>query len=264
MLRFLGNRCGMKIISYFGNLYLHHFKDDVIEIKERGFDTIIFCVTHTDLLYSLDNIKEMKEYAESEGLKTVAGPWGLAGIFGGEAISLVNAKRDGMAATKALVFEWINTMEETGFKNIFLDEPHLGSHSENLQFIKKMVDVFRLYELQFILCLSDDRFDAMTDEEIKELPVNVFGVSNYFWHGRWPEIEQKSIERIERLTRLRPDNLIFIQGFDLPANRNLLPFLIQNICKEKQVKHIGFWGFRCAEATSSKRAIDHKIIWELI
>lgn len=254
----------MKIISYFGNLYLHHFKKDVEEIKDRGFDTIIFCVTHTDLLYSLENIREMKEYAESEGLKTVAGPWGLAGIFGGEAISLVNAERDGLAETKFLVFEWIQKMIEIGFKNIFLDEPHLGGKDENIDFIKTTIRLFDLYELNFILCLSDDRFDAMTDEEIKGMPVRVFGVSNYFWHNRWEEIEQKSIDRIERLTRLRHDNLIFIQGFDLPKNRNLLPFLILKICKEKQVKHIGFWGFRCAEATSSKRPDDHQLIWKLI
>jgi hypothetical protein len=92
----------MMITSYFGNLYLNHFKKDCKEIKRHGFDTILFCVTENDTYWNIDNIKAMKEYAESQDLKTIADPWGLANVFGGEAVSTVDYRRDGLKKALAL------------------------------------------------------------------------------------------------------------------------------------------------------------------
>jgi hypothetical protein len=97
----------MIIVSYFGSLYLDHFKRDCKEIKNHGFDTILFCITENDIRWNVENIKAMKDYAESQNFKTLAGPWGLAGIFGGEAISSVCYERDGLETVMMLFDEWI-------------------------------------------------------------------------------------------------------------------------------------------------------------
>src|SRR5919206_2890862 len=123
----------MKIVSYFGNLYLNHFKKDCTEIKKHGFDTILFCVSENDINWNIGNIKAMKEFAESQNLKTLAGPWGLAGVFGGESVSTVSYERDGLNKVLELFDKWILSVIEIGFKNIFLDEPHMGT--KTLQFI---------------------------------------------------------------------------------------------------------------------------------
>jgi hypothetical protein len=111
----------MKIVSYFGNLYLDHFKKDCIQIKKHGFDTVLFCVSENDINWNIDNIKAMKEYAESQNLNTMAGPWGLAGVFGGESVSTVNYERDGLNKVLQLFDKWISCVTAIGFDNIFLD-----------------------------------------------------------------------------------------------------------------------------------------------
>jgi hypothetical protein len=79
----------------------------------------------------------MKEYAQSQDLKTIAGAWGLANVFGEEAISTVNYRRDGLKKESIL---------NIGFDNVFLDEPHAGS--ETLKFIP------RIYEIKGLLIFT--------------------------------------------------------------------------------------------------------------
>ena len=250
----------MIVVSYFGNLYLDHFKRDCKEIKAHGFDTILFCITENDIRWNAGNIKAMKEYAESQNFKTLAGPWGLAGIFGGEAVSSISYERDGVKKVMELFDQWIKTVIAIGFDTVFLDEPHAGN--KTLEFIKR---IYKKYEslINFYVCFCDAKFVSLKDEDIKELPVKNVGLSAYFWTNDDEKIKCVLTNWLTRLIKLRPiDNHIWIQGFDLPEGREHVPAMVYNIAWDLGIRNFGFWGFKSAEATSAKRAANYKLVWK--
>jgi len=250
----------MIIVSYFGNLYLDHFKKDCKEIKAHGFDTILFCITENDIRWNKENIKAMKEYAESQNFNTLAGPWGLAGVFGGEAVSSISYERDGLRKVMQLFDDWIRTVIDIGFKTVFFDEPHAGN--KTLEFVKK---IFNKYEsmIDFYVCFCDAKFESLKDEDIQQLPMKNVGLSAYFWTNDDEKIKRVLTNWITRLIKLRPiDNHIWIQGFDLPEGREHVPSMVYNIAWDLGIRNFGFWGFKSAEATSAKRAVNYKMVWK--
>jgi len=92
----------------------------------------LFCVTENDIYWNIENIKAMKEYAESQDLKTIADPWGLANVFGGEAVITVDYRRDGLKNALALFDKWMESIINIGFDTVFLDEPHAGTETLKL------------------------------------------------------------------------------------------------------------------------------------
>jgi hypothetical protein len=250
----------MIIVSYFGNVYLDHFKKDCKEIKKHGFDTILFCIPENDIRWNTDNIKAMKDYAESQNFKTLAGPWGLGGIFGGEAISTVCYERDGLEKVLALFDEWVSAVISMGFKTIFLDEPHVGD--KTIGFVEKVYEKYQNI-IDFYVCFCDAKFESLKDSSIQNLPVRNVGLSAYFWTNDDEKIRQVLTRWLKRLMSLRPaDNHIWIQGFDLPEGREHVPTMVYNIAWDMGIRNFGFWGFKSAEATSAKRAANYKLVWK--
>ncbi|GEO08761.1 hypothetical protein [Segetibacter aerophilus] len=233
----------MKLISYHSNLYLDTFKEHVEEIKAKGFDTVLFCITETDLFFNLGTFKELREYAEGEGLKTWATFWGLTA---GEAI-----------CRECDIAKWVHAVKETGFGNVMIDEP------KNMQSISAFLDFSHL--LDFHLCLCDKTFSALSDYELTSLPVRSLGVSCYHWTDNWYKIRKRTAATAERLHWLRPeDNFIFIQGFDIPEGMEKLPEVVKETCEQYLITNFAFWSFKCTAATSSKRPVNHRQIWESI
>jgi hypothetical protein len=233
----------MQICSYFGNLYVDALKEHVKEIKAKGFDTILFCITETDMLYNLETFQEFRVIAEIEGMKTWATYWGL---FAGEAICKTCDFQD-----------WVDEVSAIGFKNVMIDEPKIKYDWDG--FIAKNK------KTSFHLCLSDDQFNKMSDEEIIDMPVKSIGVSNYHWTKDWMKITSRSEAIAKRLNKLRPDdNFVFIQGFDIPEGFETMPLIVKDICDYCGIVNYGFWSFRATQATSSKRPVNHKNIWDSI
>lgn len=250
----------MIIVSYFGNLYLDHFKRDCKEIRKHGFDTILFCISENDLRWNMENIRAMKEYAESRGFKTLAGPWGLAGIFGGEAVSTVCYERDGLRKVMMLFQQWITNVMDIGFHTIFLDEPHLGN--KTIEFVRKVCSKYDSL-LDIFVCFCDANFERLTDEQIRTLPASNIGLSAYFWTDNDEKIKTVLTRWLTRLIKLRPsDNHIWIQGFDLPEGREHVPTMVYNVAWDLGIRNFGFWGYKSAEATSAKRAYNYKLVWK--
>ena len=233
----------MTIISYHGNLYFDAFRHHVVEIKERGFDTILFCITETDLLFNLKIFEEFRLYSEKENLTCWATFWGLTA---GEAVC-----KDGN------IKNWLSAIKDIGFRDVFIDEPK--SFNDIDLFIKQ--DSF----FNFHLCLTDDTFFNVTDTEIRDMQVKSLGVSNYHWVKDWNKITIRSQRISQRLNQLRPhDNFIFIQGFDIPEGWELIPLIVKEIGEINGITNFGFWSFRCTAATASKRPVNYEQIWQTI
>src|SRR5438045_767847 len=75
------------LVAYFANRYLHHFARDLEEIRGHGFDGVVHCVTEADREWGMGRVAEMFALTREAGLECWADPWGVAGVFGGEAHS---------------------------------------------------------------------------------------------------------------------------------------------------------------------------------
>lgn len=232
------------IVAYHGNLYFDTFVQHVQEIKAKGFNTILFCITETDLRFNLETFQEFREHAQKEGLKCWATFWGLTA---GEAITTFDDKEDA-------INKWLIAVKNIGFHNIFIDEP------------KTLKDIYFFTDndlFDFHLCLTDDGFNKMSDQQIKELPVKSVGVSCYHWIRDWLKIAVRTEIIALRLHKLRPENnFLFIQGFDIPEGMEELPTKVKAIAQVNYINDFGFWSFRCTAATACKRPVNYKSIWK--
>lgn len=137
------------LVAYFGNRYLDHFRRDLEEIVDHGFNGIVHCATEADLEWRLERLGEIFRLTRDAGLECWADPWGVGGVFGGEAYSgFVGRNPDAMQRTSAgssvphaclrnLAFtgfmkQWIDGMAQSGAETIFWDEPHLAMSSDEV------------------------------------------------------------------------------------------------------------------------------------
>jgi len=129
-------------VSYFGNRFLKHFLRDLEDIKAHHCTYIVHCFEENDLLYYLDTMKEIVAATHEAGLEAWIDPWGVGGVFGGEAQSgllgrhpeALQVTSDGQHVPAAclnnpqfrqFMHEWIDGAAYIGGDVVFWDEPHL-------------------------------------------------------------------------------------------------------------------------------------------
>lgn len=133
--------------SYFGNRFIDHARRDLDRIASVC-DYVVHTVSETDLSYHKAVLHRIFNETKKRGLEVWADPWGLGGVFGGEAISRFllehreawQMRSDGKLLPaaclnrpewRAFVFEWILTVRDMGADVIFWDEPHLSFDFES-------------------------------------------------------------------------------------------------------------------------------------
>ena len=128
-------------VSYFGVRDLRHVDEDLEEMAQAGLDTVVHTFSENDLAYYKGTLEEIVRLSEDRGLETFVDPWGVAGIFGGEAFSQfvveeLDARQvfvDGALApaacpnhpkTRAFLESWVRHAADLGADGVFFDEPH--------------------------------------------------------------------------------------------------------------------------------------------
>lgn len=128
-------------VSYFGVRDLRHVRADLDEIADAGFRTITHTLSEHDLRYHARDVERIVAASRSRGLETALDPWGVAGLFGGEAwselalVDLASRQVDANGvsvpaccpnapATRALLRRWTRTALDLGADVLFWDEPH--------------------------------------------------------------------------------------------------------------------------------------------
>jgi hypothetical protein len=128
-------------VSYFGNRTLRHVQADMEDIAASGFDYVVHCCTEADLLWGYETMREIVRISHETGLETHLDPWGVAGVFGGEALSkivaleidacqvLADGSRAGALCLNhprllSILHEWIDGGVAIGADVLFFDEPH--------------------------------------------------------------------------------------------------------------------------------------------
>lgn len=128
-------------VSYFGNRTLRHVRADLQDIAASDFDYVVHCFSESDLLYGIETMREIVRMTHEFGMEAHVDPWGVAGIFGGEAFSkfvawemnacqvLADGSSVGIACLfsnrlRAFLHRWIDAAIDIGADVLFWDEPH--------------------------------------------------------------------------------------------------------------------------------------------
>lgn len=128
-------------VAYFGNRTLRHVQRDLEDIAASGFDYVVHCFTEHDLIYNAEIMREIAWISHELGLEVHSDPWGVGGVFGGEAFSkaatleidacqvLADGSRMGVLCLNQpvlteLLRAWVDAAVDIGSDVIFFDEPH--------------------------------------------------------------------------------------------------------------------------------------------
>lgn len=127
--------------SYFGCRIRRHVQRDMAQLAEHGFDLVIHTFSENDLYYSPETMRDIVSCTHEAGLAVQIDPWGVAGIFGGEAFSrwiveepdLQQRGRSGRTLGGACLnhprlrdklASWVDAAAASGADQVFWDEPH--------------------------------------------------------------------------------------------------------------------------------------------
>ncbi|MGE3539521.1 MAG: hypothetical protein AB7N91_19090 [Candidatus Tectimicrobiota bacterium] len=129
-------------VSYFGVRNPVHFQRDLDAIAALGFTYIVFTFSEEDHRFYQGSLREFIQHTHRQGLKAYVDPWGVCGVFGGEAFTERGAwdlegqqqRSDGRPlpllcpnapALRTYLQRWITTVAEVLQADaIFWDEPH--------------------------------------------------------------------------------------------------------------------------------------------
>ena len=131
-------------VSYFGNRIPRHYREhDLPELVAHGCTYVVHTFSEDDLRFYQGAVGEMVEQTHRAGLGVYLDPWGVGGVFGGEALSgFLLENRDAWQVTAAgapvpraclrapafleFVHRWTEAAIGLGPDVIFWDEPHLS------------------------------------------------------------------------------------------------------------------------------------------
>jgi hypothetical protein len=127
--------------SYFGSRILRHVKNDMGKLREQGFSRIVHTFSENDLYYYPGTMRDIVQVSIDLGFDVLIDPWGVAGIFGGEAFSRWITEQPAISQVGASgrhlggaclnnpilitqMTEWLDAAAATGAQWVFWDEPH--------------------------------------------------------------------------------------------------------------------------------------------
>ena len=129
-------------VSYFGNRILEHYRDrDLPDIIAAGCTYVVHTFSENDLRFYAGTMAEMVAATHQAGLEVYLDPWGVGGLFAGEAFSdflvrhsdawqvKASGSRVGMACPNNPRFQefmrqWLDSAIQMRPDVIFWDDPH--------------------------------------------------------------------------------------------------------------------------------------------
>ena len=267
-----------RLVSYFGNRYLHHLARDLEEIRDHGFDAVVHCVTEADLEWGMQRIAEMFAMTKEAGLACWADPWGLAGIFGGEAHSGYLARGGTVGAAdpglRALVHNWTDAVAHAGAEWAFWDEPDLRLTHEPERLVAFLGDVAeraRAGGLRNSVCLTSTPPNLPALRQLAALDsIDDIGTDPYYKRDidiRDPDPEDYVgvwAARVREIAELHgKTSHIWVQAFHVGRGHEHRIGRCIEVARSHRVTRIGVWGFRACEALDI-RPDDHATAWRVV
>jgi hypothetical protein len=130
-------------VSYFGNRFADHYRErDLPAIVDAGCGFVVHTFSEHDHTYYTEALHALVTATHDAGLQAWLDPWGVGGLFAGEAFSdfLVRhpdswqVRPDGTRvaqacpnapASRELIVQWVDAAAATGADVVFWDDPSL-------------------------------------------------------------------------------------------------------------------------------------------
>ena len=129
-------------VSYFGNRYPAHARTDLRAMAAAGVSYVVHVMSEADVRWNPRTIAQIVAIGHEEGIESWLDPWGVGGVFGGEAASYAvgeypNAcQRDAHGSPlpalcplrpefRWLMEYWLDAAVASGASLCLWDEPHL-------------------------------------------------------------------------------------------------------------------------------------------
>jgi len=119
---------------------VRHVTADMKRLRAEGFDIVVHTFSENDLAFYRGTMSDIVQATSGSGMRAWLDPWGVGGIFGGEAFSRAALQRDWCQVAgdgarlpaccpnhpgfRGLVLEWIEAACATAADAVFWDEPH--------------------------------------------------------------------------------------------------------------------------------------------
>jgi hypothetical protein len=130
-------------VSYFGNRYPHHARDDLRAIAAVGADFAVHVMSEADLRWNPGTLAELIAIGRDAGLQPWLIPWAVGGVFGGESASYAVAEHPEACQRdqhgrhlpalcprhpvfRALLELWLDAAAAAGAEVVQWDELHLA------------------------------------------------------------------------------------------------------------------------------------------
>lgn len=239
------------------NLYLKEYKLHLKEIKKIGFTTVVLCIPEHYLLFSMNTVGKMIGATREVGLECWADPWGVAGVFDGE------APHRSVSDTHGVVGWWIDSVGSLEPDAIFLDNPFPGIPSLIADWGSRAHDLGmgcqvnlschrHCWDLDlFRRVASLDSIDGIGTDPYCLGRMESFDVDVFV--GTWAE-------RLAEIGRASgKPACVWVQGFNIPDGMEDFPVRAVEVALRWDIQGIGFWGYRACESFGISTGNSKKI-----
>jgi hypothetical protein len=265
----MAERPSRRLVSYFGNRYLDHLERDLEEIRAHGFDTVVHCVTEADFEWGMQRIREMFAMTKEAGLSCWADPWGVAGVFGGEAHSAYLARAGTIGPSdrrlRALLRNWTDAVASAGAEWVFWDEPDLGLGHDAEALVAFLGDVTRHAHdrgLKNSVCLTSTMANRPAFGRLAALEtVDDVGTDPYYkrdldhrdpdpedYVGTWADVVREAADAQGKTSH------VWIQAFHIDEGQEHRIGRCIDVALAHGVSRVAVWGFRACEALDIRPA----------
>jgi hypothetical protein len=266
------------LVSYFANRFVDHFERDLAEIRDHGFDGVVHCVTEADHQWGMKRMTEMFAMTRDAGLSCWADPWGVAGVFGGEAHSGYLARGGTVGADdpalRALLHSWIDDVAAAGAEWVLWDEPDLGGGHDAAALVSFLDDVTahaRARGLRSSVCLSSTASNIPAFRSLAALDgVDDVGTDPYYrleLDDRDPDPEDYVGLWAARVCDVAEEqgktSHLWVQAFHLAEGQEHRIGRCIAVARARGVSRIGVWGFRACEPLDIRPARPD-VAWRVV
>jgi hypothetical protein len=274
----MGDPAPRHLVSYFANRHLDHLQRDLEEMREHGFDGVVHCITEADCQWGMRRIAEMFAMTREAGLSCWADPWGLAGVFGGEAHSDYLARGGSVSAgdpgLHALLHNWVDAVAAAGAEWVFWDEPDLGlGHGPDalVTFLGEATAHARERGLNNSVCLTSTVTNVRAFGALAALEsVDDVGTDPYYkleldhldpdpedYVGTWAAHVREVGDACGKTSH------VWVQAFHIAAGLEHRIARCIAVARAHGVARIGVWGFRACDVLDIRPARPD-VAWRVV
>lgn len=243
-----------KGVAYHGNRFLGHIRDDMKDIVNHGFDTVVHMFSHNDWDRHKKIMKEIFDITKSYGLDVWVDNWGITGGPGDKAHFLSyhseahQINSDGTISPTSpclnspefvqFTKDWVDVVGEAGGDKIFWDEPSLHEEQRTDGLPGKWT-----CRCQRCQKLFEERYNKPMPTELTDevMEFRMWSIVNYF----------DIVSKYAKAAGMYNSICVMLDGHGINLDN------ISSICDADALDNIGsdpYWGY---EGISGHRDVYH-------